>query len=264
VPGAAAVLCLPESVKEVLGQRVSRLSRNAHRLLRIASAIGREFDLTLLAKVAGQSDDDVLDGVDEAMTSGLVVEVVGEEDRFAFTHALMHATLYDGLSASRRVRIHRHIGEGLETITRERSGERLDALGCHWLAAARLAEPAEAVAYAQQAAQRALSGLAFEEAAKYYEQALRALERNNHVNSLLRCDLLIALSDAQRRAGNQVYGETAAKAVALANAADDAARLVRAALSNAGLDGIFLSTAAADADSDRLVRKGARQARRRG
>jgi hypothetical protein len=100
-------------------------------------------------------------------------------------------------------------------------------------------------------------------AAKYYEQALRAVERNNRVNSLLRCDLLIALSDAQQRAGNRVYRETAAKAVALANAADDGARLARATLANAGLNRIFLSTATADADSDRLVRRGARQARRR-
>ena len=38
----------------------------------------------------------------------------------------------------------------------------------------------------------------------------------------------LALSDAQRRAGNPVYRETAAKAVAFASAVDDAAPLVRA------------------------------------
>lgn len=110
----ATVLCLPESVKEVLGQWVSRLSSKTQRLLGMASVIGQQFDVALLAKVAGQSDDEVLDGLDEAMIAALVVEVVGEQDRFAFTHALMRATLYNALSAARRATIHRRIGEGLE------------------------------------------------------------------------------------------------------------------------------------------------------
>ena len=55
---------LPDSVREVVGQRVRRLGEGAQHVLGVASVLGREFDLELLARVADRDVDDVLDVLD--------------------------------------------------------------------------------------------------------------------------------------------------------------------------------------------------------
>src|SRR6185369_11969326 len=80
---------------------------------------------------------------------------------------------------------------------------------------------------------RALVGLAFEEAAAHYERALGVLQPRGRDDEVLRCDLLIATADARRRAGNPQYRETVGTAVELARRLGDAERLSLAALASA-------------------------------
>jgi hypothetical protein len=55
-------------------------------------------------------------------------------------------------------------------------GARIEELAYHWLAATRAADVGKAIGYARQAGERALAGLAFEEAAAHFERALAVLE----------------------------------------------------------------------------------------
>ena len=48
---------LPQSVREVVGQRVDRLGEEARRVLSLAAVIGRDFDVGLLARVAAIDED---------------------------------------------------------------------------------------------------------------------------------------------------------------------------------------------------------------
>jgi len=50
---------LPQSVREVVGQRVDRLGDEARRVLSQAAVIGRDFDIELLAQVAEIDEDDL-------------------------------------------------------------------------------------------------------------------------------------------------------------------------------------------------------------
>jgi predicted ATPase/class 3 adenylate cyclase len=225
-------LGIPQGVKETIGRRLLRLTESTNKVLSLASVIGREFDLALLEQIAEMPEDAILDAIDEAKAAALVAEGGGEVERYAFTHALVRATLYDEISPARRARMHRRVGVALERLTETRPGQRVDELARHWMAATTIGDSSKAIAYARQAAEQALAGLAFEKAAKYYEQALATLPRDRDSDPL-RCDLMIALSDAQRRAGEADYHRAMTEAVTIARSLGDSRRLAMAVLVSA-------------------------------
>jgi class 3 adenylate cyclase len=243
--GDVAGLGIPEGVKEAIGRRLARLPESTYKVLGLASVIGRQFDLLLLARLAEASEDVLLDGLEQAAAAALVREVGGSPGLFEFTHALIRSTLYEELGATRRARLHRTIGEALEELTAAAPDARIDELAHHWYLATRAADPAKAIAYARRAGDRALAALAFEEASAHYERALDAHEPRDRPGQALRCDLLLALAEAQRRAGDTRYAETIRSAADLARAVGDPERLARAALGNANPGGFFTGIAPA-------------------
>ena len=72
------------------------------------------------------------------------------------------------------------------------------------------------------------------------------LEPRDPDGERLRCDLLLALGDAQRRAGDARYRETVAKAAAVARALGDGERLALAALASARPGGFMASANVVD------------------
>jgi class 3 adenylate cyclase/tetratricopeptide (TPR) repeat protein len=239
-------LGIPQGVKEAIGRRLSRLTDSTNKVLSLASVIGREFDLALLEQIAEMPEEAILDAIDEAKAAALVAEVGGGVERYAFTHALVRATLYDEISPARRARMHRRVGTALERLTETRPGDRLDELTRHWMAATTIGDLSKAIAYARLAAEQALAGLAFEEAAKYYEQALAALPDDDRAVDPLRCDLMIALSDAQRRAGEADYHRAMTEAVTIARALADPKRLAMAVLVSARPGGTMANATVVD------------------
>ena len=78
-PSAAAALVdtVPSGIRAVIGQRLNRLSAPCCALLVIAACIGRDFDLPLLAELAGTGGEAVLLGrLDEALAQR-VIEAMG-------------------------------------------------------------------------------------------------------------------------------------------------------------------------------------------
>ena len=231
VGGGIQGLGIPEGIKEAIGQRLSRFSVDTKKILSSASVIGREFDLELLKQVAEVSESAILDAIDEAKSAALIADAANEMNGYTFTHVLVRATLYDGLNPDRRARMHARVGTALEQLTLAKP-QRLDELARHWLAAGRIGEPMKAITYARQAGDQSLASLAFEQAAKYYEQALSVLADHGR-DEVLCCDLLIALADAQRRAGDSSYRQTVDQAVEIARSLGDAKRFALAALCSA-------------------------------
>jgi class 3 adenylate cyclase/tetratricopeptide (TPR) repeat protein len=225
-------LGIPEGVKEAIGRRLSRLSAQTNRILSTAAVIGLEFDLKVLKIVAEVSEASILDALDEAKAAALVAEIASGPQCYIFTHMLMRATLYESLNSTRRARMHERIGLALETSTGD-SRPRIEELARHWMAAAPVGDVSKAINFARQAGDRSLAGLAFEQAATYYEQALSVLTQHDRDSQLLRCDLLIALGDAQRRAGDANYRDTVAKAVEISRSLGDAKRFGLSVLGSA-------------------------------
>ena len=46
---------IPESIRDVVGQRLDRLTPECNELLAVAAVVGREFDLSTLETVTGQA-----------------------------------------------------------------------------------------------------------------------------------------------------------------------------------------------------------------
>lgn len=220
-----ADLELPQSVRAVVGQRIRRLAPEVHPVLTTAAVVGREFATSVVAAATDLDEDEVLDLLEEAMTAGLVAEVVDAVDRFTFTHALVQHTLYGELSSSRRARMHRRVAVCLEETVGGEPGE----LAKHWFAAVRPAELERAVGYAIEAGDRALASAGPDEAVHWFAQALEALEEGD---AELRCEVQVRLGDAERQAGHAIHRERLLDAARQALELDRGDLLVRSALSN--------------------------------
>ncbi len=219
---------LPEGVKDVIARRLSRLDDQAMEWLRVAAVVGRDVDAQLLEQVATLDEDQFLNSLDEALAAGLVVESPNRPGRYSFSHALIRETLYDGMSAPRRGRIHRRVGEALETRHSDRD---LTALALHFTRAAGQQDAEKAIEYARRAGAQATVMLAHEEAAEHYARALEVQSQFEHDALGLRCELLLLLGASRVRAGErQLAWETFREAATLAVRVGDPDSLARAAI----------------------------------
>src|SRR5439155_4910741 len=134
----------------------------------------------------------------------------GSAPRYRFAHTLVRATLYEELSPGRRVVLHRRVAEVLETLYAAHLDDHLPAIAHHYArAAAPAALTGKAVDYARRAGDRALVQLAHDEAAGWYRQALDLLAASEDPpDDGIRLRLLLALGEAQRRAGDPAHRQT--------------------------------------------------------
>jgi class 3 adenylate cyclase len=225
----SAGVALPESVREVIERRVERLGDEALEVLRLAAVIGRAFDLELLMAILDEEESALLDHLEAAVAASLLAESTERVGRFRFAHALVNQTLYEGLGATRRARMHQRVAQALEELYGEDPGERLAELALHWRLAAVSAEKPKAADYALRAGQRALESLAPAEAVKLFTDAV---ELTANVDSAERCRVLIGLGEAQRQTGDAAYRETLLDASRIASAREDAELAAKAALAN--------------------------------
>ncbi len=233
--GDTAAFGIPESVREVIGRRLSRLSEDVERTLTLAAVIGTKFDLAVLTGVAGIPQTAVVEGLEKATAARLVREVAGSAGRFTFANALIRDVLYEELGSARRMELHRSVGTALEGLAAGRPDAYLAELAYHWLAATPevgvvTEDAAKAAEYAERAGRQAMASLAYEEAVQHFAGALRAISLTD--DRARRCELYISLGEAQRCAGDPAYRETLLAAGQLAMELGDAEQCARAALAN--------------------------------
>lgn len=187
-------LAIPQSVKEAIGRRLNRLSQSSIEVLHTAAALGKIFSYRELAAVSLQTEDQLLDALDESAASQLVRPEQNES--YAFTHDKIREVLYEELNPIRRRRLHLRIGEGLEKLFALNPssplpvgeglgvrGKRADDasggegdLAYHFSQGGNLTK---ALAYSLRAAENAERVFAYQEALSYYQQAQEAAEALN-------------------------------------------------------------------------------------
>lgn len=226
---------VPEGVRAVIRRRLRHLSDNCRLVLVLASVLGREFDLAALERVSEVSGDQLLDVLDEAAGERVVADVPGQPGRMRFAHVLIRDTLYDEITPGRRVQLHRRVGDALEELYADNLEPHLAELAHHFYESARPAVAEKALAYARRAAERSLGMLAYEEAARLFLVSLRILDSMESPDDAIRCELLLALGDADGRAGDTPRSkETYRQAARLAEALGLPHQLGRAALGYGG------------------------------
>jgi hypothetical protein len=230
-------------VRHVVARRVNDLGPEARHVLDAAAVTGAEFELALLAEVAGRPVDATLDVLDTAVRARLIAELPGEPGRYTFVHAIVRDTLAGSLTETRRNRLHELIADRLEGRAAADPDRYIVALASHALEAASGAgDPERAADVAARAADLAGAVLAFEDAAGLLRRALSVLERRGG-STARRAELLCSLVEVLERAGSQAEARTAlAEARKLARAADRSDLLARAALAAGGTGVTILGT----------------------
>jgi tetratricopeptide (TPR) repeat protein len=221
-------------VKDVMQRRLRGLSAPCRATLDVASVIGREFPLDLLERIDGRDAAAQLAVLDEAIAARLVTDVPGMPGLLRFTHALVRDTLYDALPQARRLELHRATGEAIEAIAGD-DPARLSELAHHFFHALPAVDPELAVDHAARAAQQARELLAYEEAARLYENALQASALRPTRERERERGLLLGLGDALARSGDMPQARDAfLRAAALARQTGSADDLATAALGYGG------------------------------
>jgi tetratricopeptide (TPR) repeat protein len=174
-------LAIPQSVKEAIGRRLTRLGEAAADVLRTAAALGKNFSFRELAAVAEAGDDALLDALDEASAAQLIRAnasgsgaAAGSDDSFAFTHDKIREVLYEEVNPIRRRRLHQRVGEAMEKLYGEAgAADRAQDLAHHFMQAGDLER---SLTYSRRAAQNAERIFAHDEALKFLEQARESAE----------------------------------------------------------------------------------------
>jgi DNA-binding SARP family transcriptional activator len=161
---------LPPSVRAAALGRLDRLPPDDRALLDLASVIGREFSLPLLAYLVSRPETLVAEQADQLSAHGFLEP--REPDRYEFGHDLIRRAAYDALSAPRRRLLHRHVAEALLAFPRPAEGL-AGRVAAHYEASDR---PWLALEYALVAADQAAHVTAFDEALAWCQRGMEIAE----------------------------------------------------------------------------------------
>jgi len=222
---------LPRSVREAITHQLAGLSPTCRELLTVAAVIGRDFTMGALELATEQPRQVVLDAVSAASEAGTIQESRDRIGHFRFEHILVRDALCESLSTAERANLHRCVGDALERLYGSESEEHLAELAYHFAEALPAGEEERAIGYAAAAGRAATERLAFEEAVRQYHRALEVVDLSTTPDDSRRFDLLLALGQAQIRAGMRDSArEVFRRAGEIAGRLDEPERLARVAL----------------------------------
>jgi tetratricopeptide (TPR) repeat protein len=175
-------LVIPQSVKEAIGHRLDRVSPQCNEVLRAAAVLGKVFKFEDLMATAPESEDDLLDALDEAVGAQLIVST--NDEQFTFTHDKIREVLYEELNPIRRRRLHRSAAEALEK-NQGKSPIAVEKLAHHFIQAG---DHERGLHYARCAAREARRVFAFDEAISAYTRARDCAEALDRTDEQLRME----------------------------------------------------------------------------
>ncbi len=167
-------IAVPDRIHDVLMARIDRLAEDPKRAIQIASVIGREFALRLLARIQ-EVGNKASALVEDLRAVELVYEkAMHPELAYMFKHALTHDVAYASVLVQRRKQLHCTIGLAIEELYADRLAEHYETLAHHF---ERGEDWARALDYHERSAGKAVEVFASRAAAWHCRQALAILDR---------------------------------------------------------------------------------------
>lgn len=201
---------LPETVRDLVVARASRLDQATQALLRSMSVIGRQADHELLAAVTDLPQDALILALRAAVDERVLVALDGSGTAaYAFRHALLQEALYDELLPAERTFLHRAVATQLEATARPGQAGRQAEIAVHW---ERARDAERAVAASIGAAEEAAGLLAFGEAQGHFERILSFWSSVPNIEQILGVD---RAAIAERAAAAAASAGSLARAIAL-------------------------------------------------
>ncbi len=164
----------PETVKNVVKARFSRLDEDCQNVLTMASFIGNDFTLEAMCAVTGIEEDKLLKLMDKMFKTGLIKEqIVRGEGICSFADILVRDVVYEEVSPLTRKKTHGVVGCALEKVYVETVDEHYGELASHFLESG---DKDKALDYFLKAGEKASKVYANTEDASYFQYALRLLD----------------------------------------------------------------------------------------
>jgi class 3 adenylate cyclase/tetratricopeptide (TPR) repeat protein len=217
---------IPSTIHDVIMARVDSLPEGAKGLLQTGSVAGREFSHHLIKKVTEFSKEELLSHLSVLKDSELLYERgIYPQSNYVFKHALTQEVAYNSLLQKRRTELHEKIGKAIEKIHADRLEELCEMLAYHFLQGE---DWQRAYRYSQEAGLKAYSHSAYEQAQRYFEDALTAIKKLPREKNRIEQEIDLRLnmrSPLVALGRHEAWGEWIRGAEPLAREIDDDARL---------------------------------------
>jgi class 3 adenylate cyclase/tetratricopeptide (TPR) repeat protein len=198
----ALALDWPASMRRLVLARIDRLPPSQQLVLKLASVIGRPFELRELRACHpdAMAPEALRADLLELARLGLTPEVGGgptldadraaQDERYAFRHRVTLEVAYDSIAQASRVRLHEQVAQQLEAAAESAAPGQAAALAQHW---ARAGRPDRAWPHLKRSAEQAAAHYANDEALAAYAQVLTwlpAQASDERIDVLQRCEAL--------------------------------------------------------------------------
>jgi ABC-type oligopeptide transport system substrate-binding subunit/DNA-binding SARP family transcriptional activator/AAA+ ATPase superfamily predicted ATPase len=167
---------LPETILQALNDRVRSLSPHARQVLEVCVVLSKELNFDLIRRIAGRSELETIDGLDELQQKQILYE---QDGVYYFSHGILRPVVYQRMSTWRRRLLHKRAGLELEI----EHPDDFVLLAWHF----ERADPAlsdKALDYLIRAADRTRGMYAHQEAIGLYHRSLTLLqEKEEHART---------------------------------------------------------------------------------
>jgi DNA-binding CsgD family transcriptional regulator/tetratricopeptide (TPR) repeat protein len=185
---------MPGHIRDILVERVRRLSPDAQSLARVAAVAGLAVDDEILWRASPLDETRHLEALHDVVDGGLLRT---EGGRYVFRHSLTREALLEGLLPFEVRRLNAAVATALEKEGGPRGAVLSARIAAHWHAAG---DPDRTFEASLVAARQAYSVYAFPEAWHHYRRALDLLDQIGAV--AVPGTLQVAAADAARWAGD--------------------------------------------------------------
>jgi tetratricopeptide (TPR) repeat protein/transcriptional regulator with XRE-family HTH domain len=169
-----ATVSIPESMKLAVEDRLAHVELEVRDVLSQASVLGSQFGLSVLQRMVGATEDDLLDRISEAQVAQLLLDRTEPGDeRYAFRDDQIQEVLYASIPTPRCRRYHLRAGEAYEAVYEGQLDAHVDELARHFVEGNDLERGARYAEWAGDTNDRVFN---WQGAIPLYRQALDFLE----------------------------------------------------------------------------------------
>ena len=183
---------IPSTIQDVIMARVDSLPDGAKVVLQTGSVAGREFGHDLIKRVAEYTEDALWSHLSALKDAELLFERgIYPQSSYVFKHAITQDIVYNSLLLKKRKEIHQKIGAVLEELNAERLAEFYEILAYHCLKGE---DWQRAYRYSREAGLKSLAHSDYEEAQRYFEDALTAIRNLPREKTMIEQDIDLRFS----------------------------------------------------------------------
>ncbi len=191
---------VPSTVRGIIQERLRTLAPEARKLLGAASAIGETFEPELAFRVLDFDREEAPSSLVELEGGGLIRPADGR--CYRFVQEFVRLVAYEDFPTSEKASLHRRIATALEAQHAHETEAYIGEIARHLLKSRDVSAVEKALDYAEMAGGRCAQAGEFVAASSMYSIAMEAINLRCCPDPIRLCDILTALADAQKHAGN--------------------------------------------------------------